>query len=166
VLGLLLLKKSILAIPLMLPLIVATGLFSAYIRQERFRVANHLPLRQCSEVDQQRTAENFAALFKDAYLQPELQTKELYPETPPGQSLPRSLQLQGDDDLCYVTPNQSEAMDAGDATPVASDPLLSGSSLPPFSPSLDLPNCTESWENDAVLTMEQRDPASSAFHAK
>jgi hypothetical protein len=145
VLGLLLLKKSVLAIPLMLPLIFLTGLFSAYIRQEHFRVAGFLPLRHCSDVDHERSSTvDFDALFKDAYLQPELQTRVLHPETCHEQS-----PVEADaDELYYFTPNQSETTDAAPSdirTPgLPSDPLgcppsLSPSNLRPFSDSLGHP---------------------------
>ena len=134
-----------LAIPLMLPLIFLTGLFSAYIRQEHFRVASFLPLRHCSDVDHERSlTEDFDALFRDAYLQPELQTRVLHPETGTGQPLVE----ESADELCYFTPNQSEATDAEPSdsfTPAfSSDPLgcppsLSPSNLRPFSDSLDHP---------------------------
>jgi hypothetical protein len=159
VLGLLLLKKSVLAIPLMLPLIVLTGLFSAYIRQEHFRVASFLPLRHCSNVDHERSStEDFDALFGDAYLQPELQTRVLHPETGPGQEPVEECV----DELYYFTPNQSEATDAppsGKLTPgVPSDPLgcppsQSPSSLPPFSDSLDHPAPDEAQQ----LSLEDGD---------
>lgn len=145
VLGLLLLKKSVLAIPLMLPLIFLTGLFSAYIRQEHFRVASFLPLRHCSDVDHERSStEDFDALFRDAYVQPELQTRVLHPETGHGQSLVEA----NAEELGYFTPDQSEATDAepsDNRTPgLSTDPLgcppsLSPSNLRPFSDSLDRP---------------------------
>ena len=148
VLGLLVLRKSVLAIPLMLPLIFVTGLFSAYIRQEHFRVAGFLPLRHGSDVDHDRSTstEDFDALFRDAYLQPELQTRVLHPETGHGQPL-----VEADaDELNYFTPNQSDG-EATDLAPsdirtpsLSSDPLgrppsMSPSNLRPFSDSLGHP---------------------------
>jgi hypothetical protein len=129
----------------MLPLIFLTGLFSAYIRQEHFRVASFLPLRHCSDVDHERSStEDFDGLFRDAYLQPELQTRVLHPETGTGQETAE----ERADELYYFTPNQSEATDAdpSDTFPpdVSFDPLgcppsLSPSNLRPFSESLDHP---------------------------
>jgi hypothetical protein len=128
----------------MLPLIFVTGLFSAYIRQEHFRVASFLPLRHCSDVDHERSStEDFGGLFRDAYLQPELQTRVLHPETGTGQETEERA-----DELYYFTPDQSEATDAEPSdtfTPgvppdhLGCPPALSPSNLRPFSDSLDHP---------------------------
>jgi hypothetical protein len=128
----------------MLPLIVVTGLFSAYIRQEHFRVANHLPLRECSQVDQLQSSEDFGGLFKNVYVQPELQTRMLYPDALQGQSLPRLLLQprnnnntnEDDEEMHYLTPNQSEAMT--DASLRSDDPLHPRASLAPLASSLDV----------------------------
>jgi hypothetical protein len=77
VVGLLLLKKSAIAVPLMVPLIVITVLFSSYIKQMHFRVAEYLPVHACKKVD----ASNPDLCFLDkAFTQPELQDKILLPD--------------------------------------------------------------------------------------
>jgi len=49
--GVLVLKKSIAATVLIVPLIVITSLFKAYIDQQHYFVTKHLPGRRCIEVD-------------------------------------------------------------------------------------------------------------------
>eukprot|EP00977_Amphora_coffeiformis_P023446 scaffold13397_cov183-Amphora_coffeaeformis.AAC.5 len=70
-LGLLGLKKASIATPLFIPLLICSFLFSYYIRQEHFRVAEYLPTRDCLLEDSQRTSADLDFL-KGAYLQPEL----------------------------------------------------------------------------------------------
>lgn len=55
---------------------ICTILFSYYIRQEHFRVAQFLPTRNCLQEDaRQRLSESFLVSLKDAYLQPELKAE-------------------------------------------------------------------------------------------
>jgi hypothetical protein len=64
----------------MAPLIAITILFNAYIRQQHFRVAEHLPSRECMKSELQN-GPNFDLSFTTrAYLQEELRDKKLYPE--------------------------------------------------------------------------------------
>jgi len=80
VMGLLALKKAAAALPLMAPLIIITALFSLYIHQQHFRVATYLPASQCSYFDVDQSSVLVTSLLKDAYLQPELCEKTLWPE--------------------------------------------------------------------------------------
>ena len=63
------------------PLQIATVLFSYYIRQEHFRVAEFLPIRNCLQQDTRRTPSDLEFL-KEAYLQPELSAeRRVWPES-------------------------------------------------------------------------------------
>lgn len=88
VMGFLGIKKSALATPLMIPLIVITILFNAYIREQHFRVAEFLPSRDCLKMDE-RNGETFDLSFlDDAYLQDELREKNVLPgNLPPDRAL-------------------------------------------------------------------------------
>jgi hypothetical protein len=80
VIGFLAIKKSAIATPLMIPLVVITVLFNAYIREQHFRVAQFLPSRDCLKADE-RNGASFSLSFLDkAYLQSELQKKWAVPE--------------------------------------------------------------------------------------
>lgn len=62
-------------------LIVVTMLFNGYIRQEHFRVADVLPSNECLKMDLRRGLEEMDTGFLvGAYLQDEMQDKELFPE--------------------------------------------------------------------------------------
>lgn len=74
------LQKAVIATPLMIPLIVITILFNAYVRQEHFRVAKYLPSRECMKVDRRNGPDFDLSFAKDAYLQEELRQKVRYPE--------------------------------------------------------------------------------------
>jgi hypothetical protein len=80
VVGLLASKKSLLATPLMAPLIAITILFNAYIRQQHFRVAEYLPSRECMKSDLQCGPDFDLSFTNKAYLQEELRDKKMYPE--------------------------------------------------------------------------------------
>ena len=67
----------------MAPLIAITILFNAYIRQQHFRVAHHLPSRECMKSDLHRGQDFDFSFASRAYLQEELRDKELYPENLP-----------------------------------------------------------------------------------
>jgi len=120
--GLLLLKKAAIALPMMIPLLVATVLFNAYIQQEHFRVAEYLPAHECNNADT-RCSVNFDFCFlQDAYLQPELRQKKALPDAAdPEQELPAVLQSYSD--LHFLTPCQSEADNRSERAD--NDPLLS-----------------------------------------
>jgi len=70
-LGLLGLKKATIASPFFVPLLIITGLFNVYIRQQHFRTAEFLPTRNCLREDMRRSDHDLGFL-KRAYLQPEL----------------------------------------------------------------------------------------------
>ena len=60
---------------------IITFLFSYYIRQEHFRVAEFLPVRDCLQQDAQRTGSDLDFL-KESYLQPELAAeRKIWPES-------------------------------------------------------------------------------------
>jgi hypothetical protein len=80
VVGLLALKKSLIATPLMAPLIAITILFNAYIRQQHFRVAEYLPSREAIKADLQNGPDFDLSFASDAYLQEELREKVKLPE--------------------------------------------------------------------------------------
>jgi hypothetical protein len=64
----------------MAPLIAITILFNAYIRQQHFRVAEHLPSRECMKSELQNGPNFDLSFTTGAYLQEELRDKKLYPE--------------------------------------------------------------------------------------
>ncbi|CAB9506136.1 CSC1-like protein [Seminavis robusta] len=79
--GLMALKKS--AMPtLMIPLLVVTSMFSIYIRNQHFRVAEHLPTRLCLSQDY-RNRDLDMGFVKDCYLQQEMTEKQAIPNLPP-----------------------------------------------------------------------------------
>ena len=60
---------------------ICTILFSYYIRQEHFHVADFLPIRNCLKQDTQRTQEELDFL-KGSYLQPEMSAdRRVWPES-------------------------------------------------------------------------------------
>jgi hypothetical protein len=77
--GLLGLKKSGIASALMIPLIIITVLFNAYIKQQHFRVTESLTSRECLKTDLKNGGLDFS-FVKGAYVQPELQAKDEFPE--------------------------------------------------------------------------------------
>jgi hypothetical protein len=83
VVGLLALKQSVIATPMMIPLIVITILFNTYLRQQHFRVAEYLPSRECLKADLAYGLDLDLSFTKDAYLQEELKEKRVYPENLP-----------------------------------------------------------------------------------
>jgi hypothetical protein len=74
------LKRSVVAVPLLVPLIVVTFLFNDYIRKEHFRVAEFLPSRECMKEDLYINENLNILLPKNAYLQEEMRFKEKYRE--------------------------------------------------------------------------------------
>lgn len=77
--GLLGLKKSGIASALVIPLIIITILFYAYIKQQHFRVTESLTSRECLKTDLKNGGLDFS-FVKGAYVQPELQAKDEFPE--------------------------------------------------------------------------------------
>jgi hypothetical protein len=106
IMGLLGLKKAASAVPLMVPLIVTTILFSTYINQQHFRVTENLPSRECIKHDLRNGPLFNMNLLKNAYLQPEMQVKEAFPEVSTDREL--SLGLHTEDEGQYLTPEPSE----------------------------------------------------------
>ena len=80
IVGLMALKKSVIAFPLMIPLIVITVLFNAYIRQQHFRTAEFLPSRECLKEDLRNGPDFDLTFTKGAYLQGEMRYKLKFPE--------------------------------------------------------------------------------------
>jgi hypothetical protein len=81
VVGMLALKKATIATPLMFPLIIATALFSFYIRQEHFHIAQYLPTRLSLRKDSRNSNIDIDYAFvQEAYLQPELRERVFLPE--------------------------------------------------------------------------------------
>lgn len=79
IMGILGLKESVVAVVLIVPLLIATGLFKSYLQQRHFRAAECLPSRECYRRD---ASSDFyiTESFEDLYVQPELLTKEVLPE--------------------------------------------------------------------------------------
>jgi hypothetical protein len=60
---------------------ICTILFSYYIRQEHFRVAEFLPARNCLQEDLKRSEDDFDFLRR-SYLQPDMAVdRTIYPES-------------------------------------------------------------------------------------
>jgi len=73
--ALLSLKKAAVIVPWIIPLIVATVIFSFYIRERHFVVTEHLPMRLCLQQDEKNKHLDFS-FVEDAFLQPEMRKKE------------------------------------------------------------------------------------------
>jgi len=80
VIGLLALKKSIVGVLLMIPLIVVTALFNTYMHQQHFRTAEFLPAQIGTMADRKSGPDMDLSFLRDAFVQPELQVKEAFPE--------------------------------------------------------------------------------------
>jgi hypothetical protein len=80
--GLLVLKKTVYALPALTPLIAITILFMIFVIPKRNQVASHLPTMLCVEWDKKnREQESAAAQFTaQKYLQPALQAQSIYPD--------------------------------------------------------------------------------------
>jgi len=112
IIGLLALKKSIIGVPLMIPLIVLTALFNTYVHQQHFRIAEYLPAPLSTKADRQNGADMDMSFLQDAFVQPELKTKEAFPEV--DDHLKRS--LFGTCSLKEGLQSESEYFEANDAT--------------------------------------------------
>ena len=77
--GLLALKKSIFATPLMLPLIIITVIFQYYIGQEHWHTAARLPSQNCLRCDLRNERKSLDDIASQ-YLQPELRDEHILPE--------------------------------------------------------------------------------------
>jgi len=105
-LGLLALKKSVLAVPFMVPLLIFTYLFSVYIRQEHYHVTAFLPSRECliQDLKNREGGEMDYEFLKGQYLQPAMKIKlPVYPEN---MGVAREVAQQ---EVKYLTPPSSEA---------------------------------------------------------
>jgi hypothetical protein len=80
--GLLVLKKTVYAIPALAPLIAITFLFSIIVIPKRRHVASHLPTMMCVELDKKNSEEENANSHFAAreYLQPDLRAEPVHPE--------------------------------------------------------------------------------------
>ena len=87
------LKKSPIAVPLIVPLIIVTILFNDYISKEHFRVSAFLPSGECLKIDRQNGPNFDLNFINDAYLQDELRTKNEIIEVTPMQTI--ALEQQG-----------------------------------------------------------------------
>ena len=73
VVGMLALKKSVVS-TFLIPLVIATSLFSVHLRRKHFVVAQSLPTMVCLRNDRKAKGEDFSSV-KDAYLHPAMQEK-------------------------------------------------------------------------------------------
>ena len=80
IVGLMALKKAAIATSMMVPLIIITILFNAYIHQQHFRVAEYLPSCECMKVDRRNGLDFDTSFAERAYLQEEMRDKEKYPD--------------------------------------------------------------------------------------
>jgi hypothetical protein len=81
IIGFLALKKSTVAVPLMLPLIGTTVLFNIFVRQRHFRISENLPAHDCLNKDIENMENNVDFTeFKDKYLQPSLSVAIVEPD--------------------------------------------------------------------------------------
>ena len=79
--GVLSLRQSSFAVPVTVPLIVITLGWIAFLTGEHFRVAEHLPTRDCVLKDREN-ADLGVDFLQDEYLQPELKVLTLEPDEP------------------------------------------------------------------------------------
>lgn len=79
--GLLALKKAAIATTLMFPLLAITILFNVYIGMRHFYVTEHLPTRDCLQLDRKHFANGGLDFdfLKNKYLQPSLLQREIHP---------------------------------------------------------------------------------------
>ena len=80
IVGLMALKKAVVAFPLMIPLIVITLLFNAYVHQQHFRAAEFLPSRECLKEDLRNGTDFDLSFTKGVYLQDEMRDKTKFPD--------------------------------------------------------------------------------------
>jgi hypothetical protein len=77
--GFLILKKAVYAIPALAPMLVLTILYMVLVSPRKLHASNHLPTIQCVELDRAEENSNVDFLL-GKYLQPALQQKRLYPD--------------------------------------------------------------------------------------
>ncbi|GKY91769.1 hypothetical protein MPSEU_000148600 [Mayamaea pseudoterrestris] len=91
-LGILGLRQSIIAVPLMVPLIVVSALFYGYVNQQHFKVAEHLTADACMEAEMKHIGNcDIYSIAEDEYTQPALKRKVVLPELPDPNLMPDSL---------------------------------------------------------------------------
>lgn len=80
--GMLILKKTVYALPALAPLGVITLLYIIFTVPKRNHVATHLPALKCAEIDQKnkRDGVHISEVAAREYLQPALRAIPLYPE--------------------------------------------------------------------------------------
>jgi hypothetical protein len=80
--GLLILKNTLYAVPALAPLIAITILFMIFVIPKRRHVASHLPTMLCVELDKENSKQENANSHFAAreYLQPELRAEPVHPE--------------------------------------------------------------------------------------
>lgn len=126
--GFLALKRTAIAIPLLVPLLLMNLLFQWYINQKHNQVATFLPSHECIEIDRKNNAMgpmDYSFLI-DEYKQPQLKAKEEV--LPDNLSVSREV-AHGND--TYGTPPGSEAdiedlnEDEARASLLAEDPFKS-----------------------------------------
>ena len=84
IIGIMSLKKSALGALAMLPLLIGTILFAAYLNQKHYMIAKYLPSTMCKEADiENRTKLMDCSWMKNEYLQPVLKKKLDFPENFP-----------------------------------------------------------------------------------
>ena len=75
----LLLKEAFIPAILLLPLIFISIIFDIYLKRRHYFVTQYLPMGECAKADEQNHGTGCDWL-KDAYLQPALKEKAVYPE--------------------------------------------------------------------------------------
>jgi len=82
--GYMMLKKAPVAAPLLVPLFIITILFIWYLRQQHFRVAQHLPSEDCVHYEEifMEEGPNYEFL-RGHYRHPALKHKEIQPDNLP-----------------------------------------------------------------------------------
>jgi hypothetical protein len=91
ILGILGLRQSLIAIPLMVPLIVFNSFFYGYVKQQHFRVAEHLTADACMQAEMKQGSNFDFSFAQNKYIQPALQNETLLPDLPPDIELPNCL---------------------------------------------------------------------------
>lgn len=103
--GVLALKGGVLAAPLLIPLIMGTVLFKAYLNQQHIMITKHLPSTMAIQQDLERPMHS---LEPGAYRQPALEHRNLIPK-----NMPREV-----DDVAssqfFITPRHSEVEENDD----------------------------------------------------
>jgi hypothetical protein len=99
VLGILGLRQSLAATPLMIPLIVVSALFYAYVGKQHFNVAEHLTADACMQAEMKQIGNFDVRSFTTGqYVQPALKHEGVTPDLPEGVNIPeRDIEAAPDD---------------------------------------------------------------------